>query len=172
MNQLALDLQPTRIEYRIHLHANLYAVVDADDYRWLSQFKWSALIDRDTGTYRATRQVVDGSGRPKTVIMAREIMGNPKGRNVDHRNHDTLDNRRRNLRVCDHAQNAQNRRRFKNNRSGHKGVCWRPECKKWRAYINVDNKRINLGNFDSKEAASAAYESAAAILHGEFRCAE
>ncbi len=44
------------------------------------------------------------SGR-KQVYMHRVIMGNPPGKEIDHINHNGLDNRKRNLRICQHREN-------------------------------------------------------------------
>ena len=63
------------------------------------------------------------TGRPTNADLHREILGARPWEQVDHRNHDTLDNRRANLRACDNSQNQQNRPRAqRNNRSGVKGV--------------------------------------------------
>ena len=43
-----------------------------------------------------------------------------------------------------------------NNTSGHKGVCWVKQSKKWKAYINFQGQRVNLGYFENKEDAIKA----------------
>jgi len=50
-------------------------------------------------------------------------MGEPKGKQVDHWNHDTLDNRKGNLRIVTNRQNNENRNgAYKNSKSGIRGV--------------------------------------------------
>ncbi len=55
--------------------------------------------------------------------MHRLIMDAPKGKYVDHRNHDTLDNRRANLRITTSSGNMMNRRGANvNSETGIRGV--------------------------------------------------
>jgi heme-degrading monooxygenase HmoA len=86
---------------------------------------------------------------------------------IDHVNGDRSDNRIANLREASAAGNARNARRRIDNVSGFKGAYeYRPG--KWRAYINKDGRRINLGTFATPEEAHAAYVAAAQEHHGEF----
>ena len=71
-----------------------------------------------------------GRARPgggKMISMHREIAGARDGEDVDHRNRDSLDNRRRNLRKCTKSQNGANRPAQRDNSSGYKGVQVRGE---------------------------------------------
>jgi hypothetical protein len=54
------------------------------------------------------------------------------------------------------------------NTSGFKGACWDKSKRKWKVQIHVNGKHINLGGFDSREAAARAYDRAAREYHGEF----
>jgi hypothetical protein len=85
---------------------------------------------------------------------------------VDHKDTDGLNNIWTNLRQATNSQNNQNSNRYKNNKSGYKGVCWDNGC--WRAYINVNKKRFNLGWFSTPEEAHQAYCKAALEHFGEF----
>ena len=83
---------------------------------------------------------------------------------VDHINGNTSDNRLTNLRNVDQAGNLQNmRQRKRRNISGFVGVT--PKRKKWCAKLSLNNKPVNLGVFDTKEAAYAAYVEAKRRLH-------
>lgn len=89
---------------------------------------------------------------------------------VDHINGDPLDNRRSNLRLVTHQQNIRNRGGPQANSStGLLGVSRKRS--KWRAYINVDGKQINLGVFDTPEAASEARKEAEITYFGELSAA-
>jgi hypothetical protein len=127
------------------------AVLDAADHAALSAFTW----------YLTPKGYVTRREGRRTIFLHREILGFEyrDGKIADHINGDKLDNRRANLRECPRGQrdNLQNRRRFKNNRSGHRGVC---KCgPKWRAYGYVDGKQHHLGLFeDPQEAARVASE--------------
>lgn len=61
--------------------------------------------------YAYIRERVPGLGRSRTVYMHRVVADAPAGLEVDHSNHDSLDNRRScNLRVVTHKQNLENRK--------------------------------------------------------------
>lgn len=145
----------------IPLTQGKFAIVDAEDYDWLSQYKWCAAKNR--GTFHAHR-----GSNGKTVLMHRVIMRAPKGVICDHRNHNGLDNRKSNLRFCTPAQNQYNKRPKKGCTSRYKGVVWRNDSKKWRAQIGYHRKRIRLGNFGNEIEAAMAYDKKAKELFGEF----
>lgn len=141
--------------------ADLQSVVDAGPW----------FIKRCSRTNYARRNaLVDGR---RVYQMLHDFLVNPKpGLVVDHRNHDGLDNRRENLRVCTPKENLLNRRRYRNSTSGAKGVCWDAQRTSWRADIARDGVRRFLGFYDSPAEAYAAYRGASIILHGEFSCLE
>lgn len=84
---------------------------------------------------------------------------------VDHRNGVRNDNRFKNLRKATNAEQQQNRVTAKNNTSGHPGVSWHAQQRKWRARIQRDGHTVNLGSFDSFEDAVAERAKAKAELH-------
>ena len=105
--------------------------------------------------------------------MHNMIMQPPKDLRVDHINHNKLDNRRSNLRLCTKQQNQWNRRKVvKNTTSKYKGVCWAKKNNKWQASLEFqkDKKRqsIYLGQFISEVEAAKAYNEAAIKHFGEF----
>ena len=87
---------------------------------------------------------------------------------MDHKDHDTLNNRRENLRIATHAQNLWNTKILANNTSGFKGVSFFKPRGTWRSRIMLNGKQNLIGYFDSPEEAGAAYVEAAKRLHGEF----
>ncbi|GAG04996.1 unnamed protein product [marine sediment metagenome] len=145
----------------IPLTQGKFAIVDAEDYDWLAQHKWCAARSRET--FYAHR----GNGGT-TVSMHRVIMRTPKGMMCDHRNHNGLDNRKSNLRLCTSAQNQYNKRPKKGCTSRYKGVVLRSDCKRWRAKIGFKSKRIHIGDFDNQMEAAMAYDDKAIELFGEF----
>jgi hypothetical protein len=140
----------------IQLTRGMVAIVDDADYDFLNQWKWCSF--KAGGKWYAFR----GPG----ILMHRLITGAPKEKDVDHRNGNGLDNRRKNLRVCSESQNAFNKNKYKNNTSGFKGVERR--VNRWQATIRANNKRYYIGSFPTAEDAALAYDRAARELHGSF----
>lgn len=88
---------------------------------------------------------------------------------VDHKNGNTFDNRKENLRVCTNAENIRHRVMLnKNNTSGKCGVHFISKIGKWGAEIKLDRKKIRLGQFKDLDAAIAARKIAEQKLFGEF----
>ena len=103
--------------------------------------------------------------------LHRMIMGEPDGKMIDHINVNPLDNRRENLRVCTNQQNQCNKTKYKNNKSGFKGVYFNKQNQKFAAQIRLNGKKKQLGYFATAEAAHECYKRAAIKYHGEFaRC--
>ncbi len=85
---------------------------------------------------------------------------------LDHINGDRDDNRPQNLRLATAAENNQNQHGVPaHNTSGKRGVSWDTDRKKWTAHISVDGRATNLGRFESKELAAAAYAEARRVHH-------
>jgi HNH endonuclease/AP2 domain len=145
----------------IKLSKGYIALVDDEDFEWLSKFKWHI-----GGGYAI--RTAQNDFKQITVRMHREILQAPKGLEVDHVNKDKLDNRRQNLRLASKSQNARNRGANKNNTSGFKGVSWNKRDNKWQALIRVHLKKKFLGYFDDPTEAAKAYDKAAKELHEEF----
>jgi hypothetical protein len=86
----------------------------------------------------------------------------------DHLNREGLDNRRSNLRICTRAENRHNQRLRVDSSTHLKGVCYIPQCGKFRASITVDGKRKHLGHFASKYDAARCYDVCAIKAFGSF----
>lgn len=145
-----------------------FAIVDAASFDWLNQWNWTAVWDDQTQSYYATRGITRPSGKQKTILMHRLIAGDPDGKIVDHKDHDTLNNRRKNLRAVSDAESNWNRRIRKDSTSGATGVTWNSRDRLWYARLGVNGKRLHLGNFKTKEEAISAYSTAAIEHHGAF----
>lgn len=88
---------------------------------------------------------------------------------IDHRDRNPINNKWDNLRNATQSQNNANSKLHSNNRSGHRGVSWNTEKKKWIAVIYFNRRRYSLGYRKNKEDAVALYETAARKLFGEFK---
>lgn len=129
-------------------------LVDYEDRWLLKKYKW-----------RLNKQgYVVSVGRGKK--LHRLILNTPSGMETDHINGNKLDNRRRNLRIVTHNQNMYNKKKYKNNTVGFKGISLYEG--KYQARIGHDGKRIYLGAFNTPEEAHKAYCKAAKELHGRY----
>lgn len=147
---------------KIPLTQGKFAIVDDEDYRILSGYKWH--VRERSNTFYARRFVRKGVA----VEMHREIMDFPKCLEVDHRDGNGLNNLRANLRVATHSENMRNSCISKNNKTGFKGVSFAKREQKYRAVIYVESRMIHLGYFPAPEEAYAAYCAGATSHHGEF----
>lgn len=102
-------------------------------------------------------------------FLHRFIMKCPDHLEIDHINHDTLDNRRCNLRVCTRQENNMNKGLYNHNTSGVTGVTWDKEKEKWKSQIKINNENRHLGYFKNKEKAIKIRKKAEKELFGEFR---
>ena len=83
---------------------------------------------------------------------------------VDHINHDTLDNRRSNLRICTHKQNLANRKKHKLATSKYKGVRRINRKTPWEAEISGKY----IGVFKTEKEAALAYNTKAKELFDQY----
>lgn len=155
----------------IQLTQGQVALIDAIDAD-LTEFKWTA-AKMSNGNYYAVRAVrIDKKQKRQwlhLVILKRMLDKEvPKGFMGDHKNGNTLNNTRDNLRIATRQQNSQNRKRSRNNVSGYKGVSWHRQKNKWQATIRIDGKNKFLGYFDNPQLAHEAYCKAAIGTHGNF----
>lgn len=155
----------------IPLTRGFVALVDAGDFEWLNQWKWSAVVTphvtRDGRTQVYAHRGVRSGGRNTVIRMHRQIMGAAPGQIVDHENGWGLDCWRRNLRFASPSQSAANRGALPSklnligvqpNRSG-RGF--------WVS-IRHENRRIFRGGFATSVEAALAYDRLARQLRGQF----
>jgi len=141
------------------------ALVDDEDYEWLSRYRWCA--HKDKNTYYATRNFWR-KGKWIYLKMHREILGleTGDGKITDHRDRNGLNNQRYNLRTVSRSLNAHNRKIDKRNTCGYRGVRWNKQCKKWISRIRVDGVLIYCGIYSSLIDAAKAYDAEATKHRG------
>lgn len=86
---------------------------------------------------------------------------------VDHVNHNTLDNRKCNLRIVSKSQNAMNSN-FNYNTNTPRGISLRKDGR-YYAYIKIQQKMLNLGIYTELEEAMYARWYAEVLLFKEYR---
>lgn len=111
---------------------------DLEDYDKIKEYTWCINSDGYVVAWDTDAE--------KFIYMHRLVTGltfNDKY-NVDHRYHQTNDNRKENLRICTHQENSRNASVSKNNTSGVTGVLWLDNIQMWCARIMVNYQTINL----------------------------
>lgn len=139
--------------------SRIETLVDTVDLDLLHSFEvaWNAIYDRKLRQFYVGGQLGARPAR-KFVLMHRLLLAAPPRIVVDHWNHDTLDNRRQNLRLVTGSQNQQNRRGCNRNNvsSGILGVTFHKPTGRWQAKFEFQGRRYFAGRFDTADEAAAA----------------
>lgn len=140
-------------------------------FYWLKSNNQSAIIGGEAGTIEPetgyVRFTVFGRKYQAHRLAWLYVYGEWPKNQIDHQNLDRSDNRISNLREATYLDNAANKRAFRSNRIGLKGVSKRPDGMFW-ARIGIGNKVESIGLFDCPAAAHLAYIVKAAEYFGEF----
>lgn len=160
------DYKITGDTVETYLNRGFKTVIDLADFEKINSHhgKWHAHTVKPSGlTYASTNDYT--TGKQKTLRMHNFIMDTPKGYVADHRDNDTLNNRRSNLRNITRAQNNQNKRKNYKSKSGVRGVTWSSQRGKWCARVRHLGKCHYVGFYDTvKEAAQALERERPLIL--------
>lgn len=89
-----------------------FALVDDDLFEELNRYKWKAKPNGSGSHVYAVRNALNEDGTHATLRMHRVVLGYSGDLDVDHINHNALDNRRANLRIVTRSLNGRNRRTF------------------------------------------------------------
>lgn len=157
---------------KIPLTKGKFAIVDDEDYPYLSRFDWYANKKKDieyaiTGIYmnKVTTQI------PLHYFLTKRRQGYV----IVHKNRNCLDNRKSNLlmvRACISHHRTKKYKMRSDNRTGirskYKGLCWDKRNKKWQVSIMKDKKRTYVGIFKEEKKGAEAYNKKAKELYGKF----
>ena len=139
----------------LKLSKGYVTLLDDTEYDYWSQFKFCALVCKHT-VY---------AQKWKMGLLHRLIMQAPKGVDVDHIDHNGLNNQRSNLRLATKSQNHANTK-SRTGTSEYKGVY--SSGGKWIARAKKDGHNYYFGTFTTEIEAGRAYDIGAIELFGSF----
>jgi len=146
-------------------------IIDAEDYEKINKYHWHIQTSRPgyrvvvSSFWDKERKIV------RHISLHRFIMNFPDSL-IDHKDGNTFNNSKSNLRLCDSKGNTRNAKLKSTNTSGFKGVHLHRKTGKWRARICVNYRAISLGLYYTPEEAHQAYFEAAKKYYGEFARSE
>ena len=125
-------------------HGVFKVKIDYEDKEKVNNYKWVVSIHKGGVFYIMARDKATG----RNVQLHRLITGCPSNLTVDHINHDTLDNRKENLKVCTHSENNLNKGLHPYNKTGYKNIC-RGKRKPFRVAVTRNRKQLCSKEFNS-----------------------
>lgn len=142
-----------------------FAIIDAPDAAEIGKRHWHAVPTSDKPDVFYASARIGGKDRKLHQVLW-VLWGLPPAPLLDHRDGNSLDCRRENLRPATKKLNGLNAGRSRRNKTGFKGVA--KVGRRWLAQIWNGSHNLNLGRFDTPEQAHAAYVAKARELAGEF----
>jgi len=140
----------------------IYALVDDEDFECLNQFDWS-LSQTKSNSYATRHENINN--KIIVISMHRTIMNTPKGYEVDHIDHNGLNNQKSNLRNCTRSENCKNR--TPRGSSKYLGVC-KVRGVYYTVQCRLGNGKKYIGCSKDEITAAKMYDEAAKKYHGEF----
>lgn len=139
-------------------------IVDDEDSRWLTLHKWHI----NSKGYAICGVYNPITKKTEKYRMHRMIIQAPKGQLVDHKDRNKLNNQRSNLRFATRTENMFNSKLPSNNTTGYKWICWDKARQKYHVSTKINQKKINIGRYDTLEEAIEAVRWKVLPLMGEF----
>lgn len=130
------------------LNTNNEFYFDLEDYDKIKDYCWYEKKYKNNYSL-----IVANAPDTKRLIKLHHLLG---FKGYDHIDRNTRNNKKNNFRLATQKQNTRNRSLPTNNTSGVIGVSYDKYNQKWKAYITVDNTRINIGLYENKDDAIKA----------------
>lgn len=155
---------------QLTLTKGYFALVDEDDYYWVSQFNWCAIeIDGQVYARRSKKKGSLRSNEPYEVYLHRVIIRcTDKSKVVDHIDHNGLNCQKDNLRICLPDENKRYLRSRQGSSSKFLGVMYDKTRNKWKVQLTHSGKKILNKRFNTEIEAAKEYNKYALLYHGEF----
>lgn len=139
-------------------------LIDTEDLQKLIDldYSWFPAYHKNINGYYAKTSLYQGKeSKPKyiTKYLHRIVVSDAKlsKQFVNHKNHNTLDNRKFNLEITTNALNSRDRSGSrKNSKSGFRNVSWCNKSEKWIVQLMIDGKNKCLGKFNKEDLHKAA----------------
>lgn len=157
------DMKEIKLNRRGKDAGKYITLVDDEDYNFLNQWKWHVKICLKT--CYAARTIYLPKNKFITIRMHRVIMKTPDYLEVDHIDHNGLNNQKSNLRNVTPSQNQMNK--GGHSKSGFIGVSERSSGN-FQANVSIKGDRYCVGTYPSAIEAAIARDTKAKELHGEF----
>lgn len=148
---------------------SLVSLIDEDDLHRLTGIGGTVVSQYNPWIkgYYAVFITTGGRDHRKHWYLHNFIMNPPDWLEVDHINHDTLDNRKNNLRIVCRHENSINKKRTDNN--PHPNVSWMKRYSRWRVLFKRDNRCYFCKFFRSLDDAIEESDRVRATLIKEAR---
>lgn len=143
--------------------------IDTEDFEKVNSFPKKWLVNGNgNNLYAGAYEPIVKGKKKKWIRMHRFILDPSPELVVDHINHNTLDNRKSNLRAVTTLINNQNQKGPRiDNTSGHRNVYWNKQCNKWVGKFSLEGKFQHVGYFDDiEDAVSAVKRARAKFMEG------
>lgn len=152
-------------------------IIDLDDLEKVSEieYRWHAAWDKFMQSHYARATIYtgmdeNGKSKSKSLLLHRYIMDVSKDQVIDHINHNTLDNRKNNLRLTTISKNSRHREGVnKNNTTGYRNVCYSKTENKYIVQLQIDSKNTRLGVFDDVHEAGEFAKTMREKYYGKFK---
>lgn len=160
-----------KIELRRRNGENLWTTIDLDDLDRVINFPytWYAKYNKTNDCFYVYSSPYNTKTQRCNPLFLHQFIMNAEGRTVDHKDNDTFNNCKSNLRISTDSDNSKNRKsKNSNNTSGYRNVSWSKRDKKWVVQMQIDKKHKTLGRFDDVDEAGKFAKEMRDKYYGEF----
>lgn len=140
----------------------LYVKIDKEDLPRVQKLSGTITLrkTRMLGTPYYAQSSKYVNGKQTHTLLHRFILDTPPHLQVDHIEHDGLDNRKRKLKNCTHAENAKNQSPIRRKHIGKKNGCYirrRKDCDRYELTVYEKHTWFYGGLHNTEEKAREAY---------------